>query len=305
MIAEKLRAEKGSKRDPALQAALILLACNVLLFLLKGFAGIMGNSAALTADAANSLGDAFTIVLVYFGLRLAVQPRDDRHPYGHGRVEDIIANLMGVVLVLFGGYLLYYSISGIVRGDIVKPELITVWVASANVVIKEAMYKFTKSQARTLRSPALSAVAADFRTDVLVSIGILAGILAAVLRWPLLDPLVSIPVSLAVVYMGVNLYRSSVHALMDGMPDEDTITKAVRIAEGVPRVGQVHDVKGRYSGRNILLDMKIEIDPALTVDEGHDIAHQVQEALLKGMPEISSIHIHVNPSPHSHLDKNQ
>jgi len=290
-----------TRRDPALQAALILLACNILLFLLKGFAGIMGDSSALTADAANSLGDTFTITLVYFGLYVSVRPRDDRHPYGHGRVEDIIANLMGVVLVLFGGYLLYHSIAEIVRGELVEPELITVWVASANVVIKEAMYQFAKSRARTVRSPALSAVAADFRTDVLVSVGILAGILAAVLRWPLLDPLVSIPVSLAVVYMGVNLYRSSVHALMDGMPDEDTIAKAVRIAEGVPRVGQVHDVKGRYSGRNILLDMKIEIDPDLTVDEGHDIAHQVQEAILEGIPEISSVHTHVNPYPHSHL----
>ncbi|MDY6794879.1 MAG: cation diffusion facilitator family transporter [Actinomycetota bacterium] len=283
-------------------AALVILACDVILVAVKGLAGILGGSVALQADAVNSLGDVFTIVLVYFGLFAATRPRDDQHPYGHGRIEDLVANLMGVVLVLFGAYLLFHSIRGLVKGEPYRPEIITVWAAAANVVAKEAMYRFASARGKALRSPALQAVAADFRSDVLVSIGILAGIVGAVLRWPLLDPIVSIPVALMVVYMGIRLYRSSVHALMDGTPEADVLDRAVAIAEAVPKVGRVHEIKGRLSGRNVLLDMKIEVDPDLTVDEGHDIAHRVQDTILEMMSEVSSVLVHVNPLPHVHIN---
>ena len=297
MTRKKIRMEKGTRRNAALQAALIILIGNVILVAIKGLAGVLGGSVALEADAANSLGDVVTIVLVYFSLRVANRPRDAEHPYGHGRVEDITANLIGVVLALFGGYIFYRSIKDLIGGAFDKPEMITMWAAAANVVIKEAMYRFTRSRGKELRSPALTAVAADFRSDVLVSLGILAGVLGAVLRWPLLDPIVSLPVSLMVVYMGASLCRRSIHALMDGMPGGEIIDRAVKIAESVPRVDRVHEVRGRYSGRDILLDMKIEIDPTITVNEGHDIAHRVQNAITSEMGEVSSVHIHVNPSP--------
>lgn len=282
----------------------MILACNIILIAVKGLAGILGGSVALQAEAANSLGDVFAIILVYFGLLAASRPQDAEHPYGHGRVEDLVANLMGVALVLFGAYLLFSSILELVRGELCKPEIITMWAAAANVVAKEAMYRFARGRGEALRSPALAAVAADFRSDVLVSIGVLAGILGAVVRWPLLDPIVSIPVALMVVFMGVRLYRSSVHALMDGMPEEDILDRAAAVAESVPMVGKVHDIKGRLSGSSVLLDMKIGVDPGLTVDEGHNIARQVQDTILEEMREISSVNIHIDPLPHSHIDDN-
>lgn len=290
------------ERDPALRAALVILVCNLILVAVKGLAGVLGGSVALQADAANSLGDVLGIVVVYFGMIIAVRPRDEKHPYGHGRVEDITANLMGVLLAIFGGLVLFRSVNDLVRGSVASPDLITTWAAGANVVAKEAMYRFARQRQVELRSPALAAVAADFRSDVLVSLGILAGVVGAVLRWPFLDPLVSIPVSLIVIYMGIKVYRSSIYALMDGMPEQEVIQRAVEIAEGVPSVGSVREIKGRSSGRYILLDMKIEIDPQLSVDEGHDIAHMVQDAILGDMREVSSVNIHVNPAPHSHLE---
>lgn len=298
------RGPGGAKRKtaPAVRACLVILACNAVLVGLKGLGGILGGSKALQADAANSLGDVFTSFLVLTSLLVASRPRDAEHPYGHGRAEDIAANIMGVALSFFGIYLFVRSLTAMITSSVLTPEFLTVGVAAANLVAKEAMYRFASSHGKILRSPALEAIAVDFRSDVLVSAAILAGLLGAVLRWPLLDPLVSLPVAGAVVYMGTKICRTSIHALMDGMPEEETLDRATRAAEGVPGVGKVKDIRGRFSGGWIFLDMKIEVDPELTVDEGHDIAHEVEETLLREIPEVKGVHIHVNPAPHSHLD---
>ncbi|MEJ5186231.1 MAG: cation diffusion facilitator family transporter [Candidatus Geothermincolales bacterium] len=301
-----LRSSRREKRSSDLRrAALVILVGNLVLVLLKALGGIFGKSRTLLADAANSFGDAFTISLVILGLTWASRPEDHDHHYGHGRVEDLVANLVGVMLTAFGAYLVYRSVATALGRDFTRPTPLAVWLATTNSLVKTSMWGLAYSAGKRLRSPAMKAVAADFMADVLVSLAMVAGILGAVIRWPYLDTVFSLPVALLVTLSGVRLYRRSVHTLMDGVPPSDLVARACRLAEDVPGVGRVHAIRGRQSGGEALLDVEIEVDPHLTVDQGHDIAHAVEKAILDSMEEVASVYVHVNPFPHSHPEKGE
>lgn len=284
------------------KAATLILAGNLALVVIKGLGGLLGKSHALMGDAANSLGDVFTSSLLIIGLAWASRPVDHDHHYGHGRIEDLMANLVGVFLTAFGLYLLYRAIGSAWTGIFPRPNTLAAGLAMANSLIKSSMWGFAHSVGKRLRSPAMRAVAADFLSDVLISLALLGGIIGAVIRWPYLDTILSVPVAFMVALSGVRLYRRSVHVLMDGVPPHDLVDRATKLAEQVPGVGRVHAIRGRQSGGEALLDVDIEVDPHLTVDQGHDIAHAVEKAILDAMEEVASVNVHVNPFPHSHLD---
>ncbi len=291
------------KRSAGLRkAALLILASNSLLVVIKALGGFIGNSQAMLADAANSLGDVFTSALLIVGLAWASRPVDHDHHYGHGRVEDLMANLVGVFLTAFGPYLLYRAVGSAWRGKFPRPNALAAGLAVTNCVLKSGMWGFAYSVGRRLRSPAMRAVATDFLSDVLISLAIVGGVIGAVIRWPYLDTVLSVPVAIMVTFFGVRLYRKSVHVLMDGVPPSELVEKAASLAERVPGVGRVHAIRGRQSGGETLLDVDIEVDPHLTVDQGHDIAHAVERAILEFMEEVASVNVHVNPFPHSHLE---
>jgi cation diffusion facilitator family transporter len=292
---------RSGRVDGLRRIARVILAGNLTLVAIKGLGGILGRSRALLADAANSLGDVFTISLVILGLGWASRPRDQDHHYGHGRVEDLLANLVGILLTGFGLYLLYRAVATAVARDFNRPTSLAVGLAAANSAVKLSMWMLARSAGKRFRSPAMRAVAADFLADVLVSLVLVGGVLGAAIHWPYLDTALSLPVALLVTLSGVRLYRKSVHVLMDGVPDPELVAKALRVAESIPGVGRVHALRGRQSGGEALLDLEIEVDPHLTVDQGHDIAHAVERAILDSMEEVGSVNVHVNPFPHSHL----
>lgn len=286
------------------RAALLGLGVNLVLGLVKLFGGLSGDSFALLADAVNSLGDVFTSVVVLLALQVAQRPPDKEHPYGHTRAEAIAASNVALLIILSALWVGWEAIQRLnVQHDVPPPW--TLWIAGVNVVIKESLYQYKVRVAKRTGSVAILANAWDHRSDALCALAVLVGL--GIVRWGgpgfiSADEMASLVVVAAIVGSGVFLFRKSVHELMDVQAEADFLIAVRRSAAGAPGVQGVEKLWIRKSGLEFLADIHLEVDPQLTVAEGHRIGHVVKDRLLHEFPNLRDVLVHLEPYPH---DRNQ
>ncbi len=275
---------------------------NALLMVFKLAAGHWGRSDAVFADGIESACDFVAIFSTMVALRLGRQPFDEKHPYGHGRAESLAALLISLVILATGGWILYDSVVSIIRHDFTSPGAIAVAAAFLTILVKEWLYRFTQKTGRELESPSLLAIARDHRKDALTSISTLAGVLGAFFGFGIMDPLAAGLTSFFILHIGLETYRGAAHDLMDGSVPMNFIEKVTRLAESVERVEHVHDIRGRRSGQYMIIDLKLDMDPAMTVKESHDVSLKVKELIFDGFPNVGDVMIHINPHDEEHED---
>jgi len=274
---------------------------NVLLTLGKGFVGLMAHSDALIADAAHSAADVAGSLAVMIGMRVARLPADEDHPYGHGKAEVIAASLVAILLVLAGLDVIYSSVRQFFA-VLEHPQWLALFTAAVSVVIKEFLYRYQIGVGKAARSPALIAGAADHRSDVYSSLAATAGIgLALIGAWlhiPLLlyaDPLAGVLVAVVVVSMGYRMALDSYRSLLDQVLDAKTTQKLTEAVGAVPGVLRVDDVRARTNGSYCIVDVRMSVDPEMSVLEGHQIARMVKWAIIGDFAEVQDVLVHVNP----------
>jgi cation diffusion facilitator family transporter len=281
-------------------AAMVGVVGNILLAGVKWWAGVAGNSKALIADAVHSASDVAGSLAVYIGLRAAKQPPDEDHPYGHGKAESIAAIIVAVLLFLVGIEIGKSSIESFFH-DIEAPTSIAIYAVIFSIVVKEAMFQYKYRLGKKLKSDALIVNAYEHRSDVYSSIAALIGIGAAMLggvldiEWLVYgDPVAGVFVSLLVLKMAWKLGAESIHNTLDHvLHDEDTkeLRAAVSEVEGVLDINELH---AREHGHYVIVDLKISVDPHITVEEGHRVGKNVKKRLLE-VPEVQDVFIHINP----------
>lgn len=285
----------------ARRAALLGLIVNSALGVVKLIGGLVGNSFALLSDAVNSLGDSLTSIVVLYALRVAQRPADDEHPYGHTRAEAIAATNVAVVIILSALTVGWEAVQRM--GSLHEtPAVWTLWIAGANVLIKEALYQYKIRVARRIGSAAVMANAWDHRSDALCALAVLIGL--AVVRWggPGLvwaDEVAALAVVSAITWTGVQLFRTSASELMDPQADEELVKQIRCAAEQVPGVRAVEKLWVRKTGLEYLTDIHIEVDEQLSVAEGHRIGHRVKDRLLAGFPALRDVLVHLEPFPNA------
>lgn len=291
------------------QAAFLGLAVNLLLGAVKLAGGLISGSIALVSDAVNSWGDVLTSVIVIFGLRVAQLAPDDEHPYGHTRAETIAASNVAVIVALSALAVGWHAIEQLSESQHVPPVW-TLWIAGANVVIKELLYRYKMIVGRRSRSQAILANAWDHRSDALCSAAVLVGLAAVRFGGPQLswaDDVAALVVVAAIVASSVQLFRQSASELMDVQAPE-ALVRAIRDeAAAVSGVLGVEKLWVRKSGIEFFADIHIEVDPSTTVAEGHRVGHQVKDQLLERFAELRDVLVHLEPFPHadSELPKRQ
>ncbi len=284
------------------RAALLGLAVNFGLGAIKVTGGLVSGSYALIADAVNSLGDVFTSIIILFALRVAQRPPDAEHPYGHTRAEAIAASNVALLIMLSALAVGWEAIHRIwdVHG---LPPTWTLWIAGTNVVIKEALYRYNVGVGKRTGSQAIVANAWDHRSDALCSLAVLIGL--GVVRsggpsflWA--DEAAALVVVAAIVLSGVALFRRSASELMDVQAAGGLVEDIRKTAFSEPGVRGVETLWVRKSGLEYFADIHIEVDPNLTVAEGHRIGHRVKDRLLKSFPVLRDVLVHLEPFPHTH-----
>ncbi|MCA9090384.1 MAG: cation transporter [Planctomycetaceae bacterium] len=288
----------------ATRAALLGLGVNLALGIAKLVGGLVGSSFALIADAVNSLGDVVTTVVVLLALRVAQRPADAEHPYGHTRAEGIAASNVAVLIIISAMVVGWEAIQRLSHPHAVPP-MWTLWLAGANIVIKEGLYRYKIKVGKRTGSGAMIANAWDHRSDALCALAVLLGLLAIRLGGPRFiwaDEAASLVVMGAIIWSGVQLFRTSASDLMDVQADPELVERIRAAARQVKDVRDVETLWVRKSGLEFFADIHIEVDQHLTVAAGHRIGHEVKDRLLRDFPRLRDVLVHLEPYPHLHDD---
>ncbi len=275
---------------------------NAILMTAKLLAGYYGRSEAVFADGIESACDFIAIASAYIALKIGRKPFDAEHPYGHGKAESIAAIIVSLLIFVAGVGILWKACRTMITGSYCEPHLIAVVAALFTIIAKETLYRFTHRVSVRLESPAVDAIAKDHRKDALTSMGTLVGVGGAYFGLAILDPLAAAITSLLIFHIGWATLRSAICDLMDTQIPEDMLASIETIAESVPGVERVHDIRGRRSGQYLIIDLKLEMNPEMTVRRSHEVATQVKRLIFMKVLSVGDVMIHVDPSREDHDD---
>jgi cation diffusion facilitator family transporter len=290
-------AHHDPSHDEVAQTTRRTLLLNIALSAGKLFLGLAGQSQTLVADAVHSLSDCVTDIGILIGVRYWSAPADERHPYGHWRLEALVTIAMGLSLLAVAVGLVLHAWQVFKAGEGVTPAWYTFFAAATTVVVKESMYRWTQHKARKLRSRALSANAWHQRSDALSSLPAAVAIGAAMIFPDLrfIDPIGAAIVSVFILFSAIRIISGALAELMDESlpPDQrQAIEDIVCQTEGVTTV---HALRSRRNGPGFHLDLHVLVPGELTVREGHNIARNVRQALVQSEHHVLDAIVHVEP----------
>ncbi|MBU4140884.1 MAG: cation diffusion facilitator family transporter [Candidatus Omnitrophica bacterium] len=268
---------------------------NIALTIFKFFAGIVGLSRAMVADAMHSFSDILTTGIAYIGICVGERPADEDHPYGHGNAETIAASLVSLIIFIIGIWVGILAMLAVIRGEFRTPLNIALLAAVVSIVVKEALFRYTIKVGRISNSPAVVADAWHHRSDAYSSVAALIGIGGARISFLYLDPVAGLVVSGFIVKIALKLIRSNIGIIMDERPHSAFINRIKALARKTEGVKKIDSIKVHRRGSKFTVDLEVAVDSGITVDEGHRIASNVRTKLLEGMQNIGDVMVHVNP----------
>lgn len=292
------------QRDPAMHTTYVGLVINLLLGGVKCLAGWWLGSKALLADGVHSLLDLLTDVAVLFGLSIARKPEDPNHLYGHHKFASLAKFFIGAVLLLFAVLLVITALVDFRMGVAAPQAGVAALLALVSILIKEAMYWWTRAVARRIGSDLLMANALHHRMDSFSSVGVAAALFGVWLggaEWAFLDQAVTLVLGSYLTYESCKVLGRSINELLDAAPEREIIEDFREHILPTPGVVAYHDFRVRRVGDVFEVDLHLQVASDLTVAHGHNIARDVKARLQKKHPEISKVLIHVEPAVKAHL----
>ena len=275
---------------------------NLVLFLFKLIAGIVGRSGAMIADAIHSASDFATDIVVIAFVRISAKPRDNDHHWGHGKYETLGSLIIGVALFAVGVEILVDSaekISAFATGEVIpRPGIIAIIAAAASIVVKEALYHYTMHVGRKLDSPSVIANAWHHRSDALSSIGALLGIGAAYFlgeKWRIADPIAAIVVAALIIKVAYELCRTALAELLEKSLSREVEDEILSIISSTPNVQKPHNLRTRRIGSDIAIEVHIRVEGSMTVNDSHEITREIERKLRARYGERTAIAIHIEP----------
>lgn len=269
---------------------------NLLLTAAKIVVGWLAHSQALIADGIHSLSDLASDAVVLLAARHASREADQDHPYGHRRIETLATVVLGAALIAVGLGLAIDAGRRIFAPDLLlRPGAAALAVALVSVASKEWLYRYTLRAAQALRSDLLRANAWHHRTDAISSLVVLAGVGGTMAGFPYLDAVAAIGVAGFIVRIGWELAFHSVRELIDTGLEPERLAAIRRAILAVDGVRSLHMLRTRRMGPDALVDVHIQVDPRLSVSEGHQIGETVRRRLIEEVEEVADVTVHVDP----------
>ncbi|AKB27255.1 Cobalt-zinc-cadmium resistance protein [Methanosarcina siciliae T4/M] len=294
----------------AIYVTKVAMASNLLLTGFKFFAGIVGNSSAMIADAIHSTSDFMTDIAVIAGLKIARKPGDSTHNYGHGKIETLSAAFIGLVLIAVSVGIFWSGLQKVLafyHGEILPaPSRVALAAAVLSIVIKEWLYRYTMVYARKFRSDALTANAWHHRSDALSSIGTMIGIGGAILlggRWVVLDPIAAVILSFFIFKVAFEISYKNLNELLEASLDSEAYRTIEEILKSTDGVLGFHELKTRKIGNAVAADVHIEVDRNLNIVDAHEISTHVEDRLKEVCGKNGYISIHVEPCSDTHYSE--
>lgn len=271
---------------------------NIMLTTFKLTAGIVASSSAMISDAVHSASDVFSTFGVIIGLKMANKEADDEHPYGHERLESVVAIILSVILTITAFGIGQVGISKIISKNystISIPGSIALVAAVVSIFTQEFLYRYTKKYADRTNSGALLADAWHHRSDALSSVGSFIGIFGARMGFPILDPITSVVISLFILKAAAEIFKDAIDKMVDKSCDkeiEDEIRGIVLNQDGVL---EINNMKTRMFGNVIYVNIRIVANADKSLKEAQKIAMNVHDKIESKFELIKHIEVNVIP----------
>jgi len=289
------RQQELPRRYRPTECTVVGMVANLILTVGKIAVGFMARSAALVADGVHSFADVVSDLGVLLALRASQRPPDDNHPYGHDSFESLGAIAVSLFMIITGVLIGRDAVVRLWNGDNMQPQILAFVMALVSVVLKEIMARYTLTAAGLNNSPALRSNGQMHRADALTSAAAAAGILGAVFGLVWLDSLGALVISVFVLREGWRLTQQNVLALLDTQPEQDILQDMRSAAFQTPGIRDVRELRVRQRGSVYHADLRVAVDPDLSVAEAHDLAHAVEETMQQEFRELSRVFVHVEP----------
>ena len=287
---------QGTRYQEVRKVTIIGSIVDLVLGVLKIVVGWFASSQALIADGVHSLSDLGTDLIVLYAAKHAHREADEDHPYGHGRIETLATVGLGLALLVVSVGIAYEAIQRMNQPELlIYPGIAALFVAVLSVISKEVIYQYTMRTAKRLRSNMLMANAWHSRSDAISSIVVVIGVGGAMMGYPYLDAVAAIAVAVMIAKIGFELVRSSSKELIDTALEPEVVEEIRNEVFNVDGVRALHMLRSRSSGGAALVDLHIQVDPRVSVSEGHQIGDTVRRRLISRVEEVTDVTVHIDP----------
>jgi len=269
---------------------------NIVLAVAKIVLGVVGQSQALVADGVHSLADLISDAIVLWAAKHSTAEADERHPYGHGRIETVVTVGLGVFLIIVATGIMIDAIGRLLQPETLgHPSWLTLVVAAISIFSKEFLYHYTLGVAKQLRSNLLTANAWHHRTDAISSVVAFIGIAGAIAGFGMLDAIAAAGVSLMIAKVGWDIGWQSLQELIDTALDTERVATIRQTIMDIHDVKQLHSLRTRRMGGYAFMDVHVIVDSHISVSEGHQISEIVKKKIKKEIDEVIDVTVHIDP----------
>lgn len=276
------------------KAGLFGILGNLFLLIIKGTVGFLFKSQSMIADAANSAGDIFASLMTFIGNKIASEPQDKSHNFGHGKAEYIFSMFISISMIVIAFKLLYDSIYTLIYGS----ELIFSWflvlVCLITIIVKLALFLYTNRLAKKFENILLEANRNDHRNDCIVTTFTLISILLTLTNIYWFDGVVGIGISIWICLTGAKIFMESYNVLMDISIDEKTKETIMDLAHSYKEIQKVDEISSTPVGHQYVVVLTIYVDGNMSTFKSHELADQL-ELSVSGLDKIYRAIVHVEP----------
>ncbi len=281
----------------------VSLATNLGLTLLKLIFGFMTHSLSLISDGLHSLSDILTDLIVWLGAKLGNKPADGSHHFGHGKFETFAEIILSFFIIGPAASIVWYALTSIYNQETSHFHWSVVLIALLSVIIKEALYRWSRNIAASVNSQVLLVNAWHHRTDALSSLIVVFGTVFIYFEVPYADSITGIIIGLLISVTGIKFLKRGLLELSESTPGKDIEKTVYSILEQTKTVLSFHQVRIRKLGSHLLMDMHIMVDEDLNIKEAHDIATEVELKIKNKIGyNTTNVLIHIEPFTHDHED---
>lgn len=276
----------------AIQVTILGVVTNLLLALLKGAVGVLAHSSAMVSDAVHSLSDLISDIVTLWAIYVSRIPKDENHPYGHGKFETLGTLFIALMLILAAIGTAANSFSHIENQTI--PGRLALLGAIISILFKEGLYQYSKIIGKRTNSRLLLANAWHHRTDAFSSVIALIGVTGAIFGYPFLDPIAGILVSGWILKAGISIGYESLKELTDADTNEEIIKEVRNILKATQGVKKFHEVRARRMGTYTLIDLHAQVPDKVSVSVAHQTAERIKQNIILKIPEVSDVLVHID-----------
>lgn len=280
------------KLETAQKGAFLSLIVYIILSVTKFIVGYLYDSAAVKADSLNNMTDIIVSLAVIIGLKISIKPADQNHPYGHLKSENISSLLVSFIIMFVGIQVIIENVPELFTNEHHTPNIINIYVSVISGLIMLAVFYINQRIANHTQSSSLNSAAKDNLSDALVGLGTAIGLVFTQFGFPIIDTILAIILGLLIIYTGFGIFKESIFTLSDGFNEQELEAYKNYVLE-IEDVIEVQNIKGRYHGSSVFVDVTIVVKADLSLEEAHHICDKVEQHMHnKG---ISSVYVHPEP----------